>query len=343
MRRPNPRRGFDEAWKYAMRAFFREGLQLLFPAVHDAIDWEHPVEFVETEFYRLAPGARSQRRQSADVVAKVRFLDGAERFVFIHIEIQAQHDPNFPRRMFVYHYHIYDAYDYPEVVSLAILADANPRWRPSSFGYENVGSSLQFRFTSVKLLDFDEQSLEQLDNPFALVVQAHLRALKARGEPNLVFSEKVALIRKLRERGYTQEQIVHLYKVVDYLMTLSPELEKLVRQVVRKFQREREWPLTSLEEIAIEEGARKGVQQGFQQGIQQGIQQGLQQGRREGIVQAALKTLQRRFGDAALELQPRLMQVESENRLLELSLLATEVSSLDEFVRALEAEASPSE
>lgn len=118
-------------------------------------------------------------------------------------------------------------------------------------------------------------------------------------------------------------------------MTLSPELEKLVRQVVRKSQREREWPLTSLEEIAIEEGARKGVQQGFQQGIRQG--------RREGIVQATLKTLQRRFGDAALELQPRLMQVESEDRLLELSLLATEVSSLDEFVQALEAEANPSE
>ncbi|MDW8052623.1 MAG: hypothetical protein RMJ83_09125 [Armatimonadota bacterium] len=90
MHRPNPRRGFDEAWKYAMRTFFREGLQLLFPAVHDAIEWEHPVEFIDTEFYRLAPKVRAQRRQSADIVAKARFLDGTERFVLIHIEIQAQ-------------------------------------------------------------------------------------------------------------------------------------------------------------------------------------------------------------------------------------------------------------
>jgi len=90
MRRRRPRRGFDEAWKYAMRTFFRDCLQMLFPAVHDQVDWAQPVEFLDPHFYRLAPSVRAKRRQTADVVAKVYFRDGTPRLVLIHIEIQSQ-------------------------------------------------------------------------------------------------------------------------------------------------------------------------------------------------------------------------------------------------------------
>lgn len=321
MRKRRPRRGFDEAWKYAIRAFFRECLQLLFPAVHDQVDWTRPVEFLDANLYRLAPAVRGKRRQTADVVAKVYFRDGTERIVLIHIEIQAQPDPKFALRMFVYHYHIFDAYEYPEVVSLAILADNDSNWRPNSFGYQNVGSELQFRFSTVKLLDFDEAELERSENPFALVVLAHLRALKTRGKPNLLLSEKIGLIRRLRERGYTAEQVIHLYKVVDFMMTLSQEMEQLVQEIVRKFEEESEWPLTSLEEFAIERGVEKGIQQGLQQ----------------GIVELTLHILQRRFGDTALALEPQLKQVQSVERLRELSKFALDAATLEEFTQALEA------
>jgi len=296
MRVRRPRRGFDEAWKYAIRVFFRECLQLLFPAVYDEVDWTRPVEFLDVNLFRLAPGARTQRHQAADVLAKVASKDGTERLVLVHIEIQAQPDPKFPLRMFVYHYHIFGAFDYPEVISLAILADNAPDWRPNSFGYRNAGCRLQFEFTAVKLLDLNETELQQSENPFALVALAHLRALKTRGTPNLMLREKISLIRQLRARGYTAEQVIHLYKVVDFMMALSQDLEKLVQEVVRRFEEGREWPLTSLEELAIREGAEKGIQQGIQQGIKQ------------GIVRTTLRVLQRRFGDTALALEPKLTQ-----------------------------------
>ncbi|MFN7016318.1 MAG: hypothetical protein ACK4P5_04015 [Fimbriimonadales bacterium] len=320
MRKRRLRRGFDEAWKYAVHSFFRECLQLLFPAVHDQIDWTRPVEFLDANLYRLVPGVRGRRRHTADIIAKVYFHDGIERIVLIHIEIQAQADPMFPLRMYVYHYHIFDAYDYPEVVSLAILADNDPNWRPNAFGYQNIGSRLQFEFTIVKLLDFDEAALEQSENPFALVVLAHLRALKTRGKPNLLLREKIALIRRLKERGYTQEQVIHLYKVVDFMMTLSQEMEQLVKRVVRQFEEESEWPLTSLEEDAIERGARQGLEQGLQQ----------------GIIEVTLRVLLRRFGDAALELEPKLNQVQSVEQLRELSMFALDASTLQEFIQALD-------
>ncbi|GIV11218.1 MAG: hypothetical protein KatS3mg020_0709 [Fimbriimonadales bacterium] len=321
MRRGRPRRGFDEAWKYALRVFFSEALLLLFPHVHELIDWTRPVEFVDVNLYRLAPRAHSRRRRAADVIVRVWFQDGVERLVLIHIEIQSQPDPNFPLRMFVYYYHIFDAYNYSRVVSLAILADDDPTWRPDSFEYENAGTRVRFEFSTVKLLDLDETTLEQMENPFALVVLAHLRALKTRGKPNLMVSEKIALIRKMRDRGYTTEQVIHLYKVVDFMMTLSQEMEQLVQRVVRDFEEEAEWPLTSLEETAIERGARKGLQQGLQQ----------------GIAETTIRILQTRFGEPLEQLEIRLKQMESLERLQELSVLAVKVASLDEFLQALEA------
>lgn len=167
------------------------------------------------------------------------------------------------------------------------MADSDPRWRPNSFGYENVGSSVQFRFTGIKLLDFDEQFLEQLDNPFALVVQAHLRALKARGDPNLIFSEKVTLIRKLMEKGYTRESERD---------SAGLPARNRTRHSARQTRRDR---------TSNPEGTTAPI-------------------------------WKRRAGTATtLDASPI-------RRLLELHLLATEVSSLDEFVQALEAEA-PSE
>jgi len=199
--RRRARRGFDEGWKYAIRAFLPECLLLLFPSLHAQIDWTRPVEFLSTELHRLAPAQLRKGVRSVDVLVRVYFRDGVPRAVLLHIEIQAQHDANFPLRMFVYHYRIFDANDYPELISLAILADDDPNWRPSVFERRLEGCNLRFEFPTVKLLDFDEAQLEQSPNPFALVVLAHLRALKTRGRPKLMLGEKLALIRAMQAKG----------------------------------------------------------------------------------------------------------------------------------------------
>jgi hypothetical protein len=40
----------------------------------------------------------------------------------------------FPERMFIYSYRVCDRYRRP-VVSLAVLCDDNPNWRPDNFGH----------------------------------------------------------------------------------------------------------------------------------------------------------------------------------------------------------------
>ena len=55
--------------------------------------------------------------------------------------------------------------------------------------------------------------------------------------------------------------------------------------------------ITSIEQLAIEEGMQKGMQQGMQKGIQQGMQKGVQQGRLEGKLQLLASLLEMRFGE----------------------------------------------
>jgi flagellar biosynthesis/type III secretory pathway protein FliH len=59
--------------------------------------------------------------------------------------------------------------------------------------------------------------------------------------------------------------------------------------------------ITSIEQLAIEEGMQKGMQKGMQQGLQQGLQQGMQQGLQLGLSagkgQALARLLALRFGE----------------------------------------------
>ena len=56
----------------------------------------------------------------------------------MHIEVQSQAQEEFPERMYIYNYRIYDRYRKP-VVSLAILADDRETWRPDRYREELWG------------------------------------------------------------------------------------------------------------------------------------------------------------------------------------------------------------
>ena len=116
----------------------------------------------------------------ADKLFRVWRLDGEEAWVLIHVEIQNQVDEEFAERMYVYNYRLYDRFRRP-IVSLAVLGDERPQWRPDSFGYELWGCKVQFQFPVVKLLDYadDLPALEGEPNPFGLVVVADHRRSRA--------------------------------------------------------------------------------------------------------------------------------------------------------------------
>ena len=266
-----------------------------------------------------------------DLVAKVQLHEGTDTLIVVHTEIQVSPDPKFAERMFTYFYHLREQYEL-DVVSLAVLADANPRWHPTEYRYERLGTAVHFAYLATKLLSLDEERLRAERNPFALFVLAHLASLKYRGTPALMAEEKKRLFRQLLEGGYNAEQIRYLYQEVDLLMSLPVDLEREVEAVLEeiKRRRRRKW-IAPQERLAVERGLLQGLEEGRQQGLQQGLQQGFQQ----GIFQTVETLLRSRFREVPEEVHTLLLAVSDDALLLQLSVQAVQVSSLSEFTETL--------
>jgi hypothetical protein len=176
------RTDYDSPWKEAIEFYFREFMDFFFPAIAPHINRHRDPEFLDTELQKIVREADLGRRW-ADKLVKVWLLDGTETWLLIHIEVQSQYESDFAQRMYVYNYRLRDRYNRP-VVSLAVLADDRPRWRPGTYATGMLGCDVRFNFPMVKLLDYADNwtALESNRNPFATVVMAHLKAQETRDD-----------------------------------------------------------------------------------------------------------------------------------------------------------------
>jgi hypothetical protein len=142
-------------------------------------------------------------------------MDGIEDFVYIHIEVQSQIDKTFEQRMFTYHYRIYDKYG-QHPVSLAVLADESQHWQPNAYKTQIWGSSLNFEFRMVKLLNYsyDLNELQANDNAFAILTAAHILTKRTKKKPQDRFDAKFTLIRLLYQRGWDREEMAKFLRVI---------------------------------------------------------------------------------------------------------------------------------
>ena len=146
------RRDWDSPWKETLQHFLRAVLAFFFPDLHDAIDWSKGYESLDKEFQQIVADA-SAGRGLADKLFKVWRRDGPELWLLVHVEIQGRVERRFGKRMFRYNIRCFELYD-RRVVSLAILCDDSPEWRPRGFAYGGWGSRTGIRFPTVKLLDY---------------------------------------------------------------------------------------------------------------------------------------------------------------------------------------------
>jgi hypothetical protein len=167
--------------------------------------------------------------------------------------------------MYVYHYRLGDRYDRP-VVSLAVLTDENGDWRPTTHAYGLWGCSLNFEFPIAKLLDYKEdmEGLEQHQNPFAVVTLAHLQAQATRKSPEARLAWKLRLVKGLYDRGYSKQDILELFRFIDWILALPEDLKLVFKQELNRFEEERQMRyVTSIEQMGIEQGLQRGdIQRG---------------------------------------------------------------------------------
>jgi len=242
-----------------------------------------------------------------DKLVQVWRKGGDEAWVLVHVEVQSQEETGFAERMYVYNYRLFDRY-HRRVASMAVLGDERSGWRPEQFGYELWGCRVGLTFPTVKLLDYRAEwtALEEDSNPFATVVMAHLKTQETRGNDQERRAWKWVLTRRLYERGYGREDVLKLFRFIDWVMRLPEELEEGFWAEVREYEEVKRMPyITSVERIGI----KKGIEQGMQQGLRKGLQQGKQQGIREGLLAGIELGLELKFGSQGLRLLPEIYKI----------------------------------
>lgn len=274
---------YDSPWKTALERYFPEFMAFFFPKVYTRIDWAAGYSFLDKELQQVVRDAELGRRY-VDKLAEVRLIDGDESWVCVHVEVQGEAENAFARRMFTYHYRLFDRFGKP-LASLAVLADDRPSWRPEGYGYELFGCRIQFDFPAVKLLDMqdDLDSLLESENAFALVTAAHLLTRRTRSNPADRYTAKMRLIRILFARGWARQRILDLFAVIDWLMRLPVDLEQKLTEDIRRIEEEHKMQyVTSIERLAREDGREDGLSEGQQRQARRTLQ--LQLSRRFGAV-----------------------------------------------------------
>lgn len=291
---PNEPGDYDSPWKEAIEVYFEDCIAFFLPEAHAQIDWSRGHTFLDKELQQVVQDAALGRRL-VDKLAQVWLRDGSESWVLIHVEVQGEPEVDFGERMYVYNSRLYHYYR-REVNSLAILADTRKRWRPQQFRYGRWGTDLRFSFPSVKLTDYrrDWAALEANPNPFATVVMAHLKAQETQKNPQERGRWKWILTRRLYEQGYRREDIIQLYRFIDWMMQLPPALEDEYWQQVVAYEQEQRMPYVTTAE---------------RRGIEKGRIEGRVEGQREELLAAIELMLRIRFGEVGMNLLPEIKLV----------------------------------
>src|SRR5262249_50857140 len=144
------------------------------------------------------------------------------------------------------------------IVSMVILTDQNPRWRPRRYvagrfpAPDKPEESQQpaqaskkkhrrryldertLHFLTVKLIDYrsQEAELEALDNPMGLFVVAHLEAMRTRKDAGAREQVKLRLLRNLRQRKMDLEDARFWHTCLDWFLQLPRGRELAIRQEI---------------------------------------------------------------------------------------------------------------
>jgi hypothetical protein len=217
--------------------------------------------------------------------------------------------------MYVYNYRLFDRYD-KEVASFAVLGEDNPRWRPQSFGYQRWGVKVGFSFPIIKLLDFAARrsELDESSNPFATVVLAHLDTQETRQDQGERKDRKFRLVKRLRERGWSETQVRKLFLLIDWMMELPEPLADEFWKVLKQDSEKNEMPFITTPE---------------------------RYGRAEGRVEGIEAILELRFRDAATQLMAEIRQINDAELLEKILRAAKTVASPEDFRRLWARESPP--
>ena len=315
---------YDGAWKETLERFLPQFLEIAFPAIHRAVDWAKPVRFLDTELQEIVRAAEAGTLR-ADKLVEVMRVDGIEEWLLIHAEVQTQREAAFAERMFDYHCRIRNRFRRP-VVSLAVLADEQARWKPAGYDVDVLGCRIRFDFPVCKLSELDLASWLAAGNPVARVIAAHRVAQQTSGVGGAGKRRKgkLGLVRSLLESEANVEEVAEVLRLMNWLLALPVEEEVIFREELGRLQKD-----TSMRYISTYDRLVRA--EALEEGLQKGRLEGRLEGRLTLLRETISEALRERFGVVPESAHSRLEAVADEVVLRRLAKRAWTVGSVAEF------------
>ena len=163
---------YDSPWKEALARYFEAFLTFFFPDMAAEVDWSQGYELLENEFRQVVREAVVGRR-TVDALVRVFLLGGRRAGSSSTWRSRIRRTRASPSGCSCTTTGCSIASRRP-VVSLAILGDADPDWRPDRYEVSRYRCRVALEYPTVKLLDYDLRlpELQSSSNPFAVLVAA---------------------------------------------------------------------------------------------------------------------------------------------------------------------------
>ena len=130
------------------------------------------------------------------------------------------------------------------------------------------------------------------------VARAQIAALRTASDPESRYNSKTELVRNLYSAGYNQDEIREIFRLIDWMMHLRPDLDRRFKSELVAYEKELKMPyITSVERLAKEEG------------LEEGLEKGLAKGREQGSITLLLRMLTRRCGQLPGDVEQAINQL----------------------------------
>ena len=285
----------DRLFKELLTTHFLEFLDLFLPALAALIE-PGSIQFLDKELFAdLLPNPR----QEADVIVHVQVRGQSVCFI-IHLEHQAQPQPDFPRRMFTYFARLHEKYREP-IFPIVLFSHTGRRAEPGEYVVAWAGLEvLRFRFRVIQLSRLRWRGYLGRANPVASALMARMGM--GAGERARVKLECLRMLVGLR-LGRVQQRLISGF--VDTYLPLSGAEEL-------QFARERDRLLSNDERGKMIELTTSWKEEGRKEGQREGEARGRREGLLEGRQELVVRLLRRRLGRLSREREKQVRAVSAE-------------------------------
>ena len=305
----------DLLFKQLLRIFLRDFLRLIALPVAERLDVSRTI-YLDKELF---PDWPRGRRRELDLLAQVPLLDPPDRFVLIHVEIEARAAPRIGTRLRAYRNQIQQRYEHAVVSAVVFLRRGKPGVRVEVLEKDIPDLGIwAFRYIAFGLEGCDAEEYLARPEPLAWGLAALMRpGSKSRAE------HKLACLRRIAEAELSGEERLLLVNCVETYLELTPEEAAELAALFPEESQEAQAMVMTWADRMKEEGRLEGQKKGREEGQKTGL--------KEGTRQTLLHLLDRRFGPLPPVVLRRIRKIDSVDRLHRLAEQVLTARSVDEL------------